>query len=128
MGKGEIARNEQFLLFPQCFLLNQVIVSKIFHISDIIFLFAAEFQEPKTGISGKEFTISNRLFSPFADNVFFTISKTCSIIYASTLSQISHGSYVSICSTSLLQNTVEKGEIALMSNFSVSHGVFYPFG
>ena len=27
VGKGEIARNEQFLLFPQCFLLNQIIVS-----------------------------------------------------------------------------------------------------
>ena len=26
-GKGEIARNEQFLLFPQCFVLNQIIVS-----------------------------------------------------------------------------------------------------
>ena len=27
VGKGEIIRNEQFLLFPQCFLLNQIIVS-----------------------------------------------------------------------------------------------------
>ena len=26
MGKEEIARNEQFLLFPECFLLNQIIV------------------------------------------------------------------------------------------------------
>ena len=24
VGKGEIARNEQFLLFPQCFQLNQI--------------------------------------------------------------------------------------------------------
>ena len=29
VGKEEIASNEQFLLFPQCFLLNQVIVSHI---------------------------------------------------------------------------------------------------
>ena len=28
-GKEEIACNEQFLLFPQCFLLNQVIVSQL---------------------------------------------------------------------------------------------------
>ena len=52
VGKGEIARNKQFLLFPQCFLLNQIIVSPFvhdFHIS----LFAAEFEEPKIGISGK---------------------------------------------------------------------------
>ena len=27
-GNGEIARNEQFLLFPQCFLLNQIIIFK----------------------------------------------------------------------------------------------------
>ena len=58
MGKGEIAHNEQFLLFPQCFLLNQIIVSRFVHIFDIIFLFAAELEEPKIGISGKGLTKS----------------------------------------------------------------------
>ena len=53
MGKGEIARNEQFLLFPQCFLLNQITVSQLVHIFDIISLFPAEFEKPKIGISGK---------------------------------------------------------------------------
>ena len=53
VGKGEIARNEQFLLFPQCFLLNQVTASPFVHILDIISLFAAELEEPKTGLSGK---------------------------------------------------------------------------
>ena len=48
--KGEIARNEQFLLFPQCFLLNHITVSPFVHISDITSLFAAEFEEPKIGI------------------------------------------------------------------------------
>ena len=52
VGKGEIARNEQFLLLPQCFLLNQINVSPFVHIFDIISLFAAEFEEPKVGISG----------------------------------------------------------------------------
>ena len=42
MGKGEIAHNEQFLLFPQYFLLNQIIVSPFVHIFDIISLFVAE--------------------------------------------------------------------------------------
>ena len=32
VGKGEIARKEQFLLFPQCFLLYQVTVSPFDHI------------------------------------------------------------------------------------------------
>ena len=42
VGKGEIARNKQFLLFPQCLLLNQIIVSPFVHIFDVIFLFAAK--------------------------------------------------------------------------------------
>ena len=53
VGIGEIARNEQFLVFPQCFLLNQITVSSFVHIFDNIFLFAAELEESKTGISGK---------------------------------------------------------------------------
>ena len=51
VGKEEIARNEQFLLFPQCFLLDQIIVSPSVHIFDIS-LFTAELEEPKLGISG----------------------------------------------------------------------------
>ena len=49
VGKEEIARNEQFLLFPQCFLLNQIYVP---HLSIFLtfFLFAAELKEPKIGI------------------------------------------------------------------------------
>ena len=56
VGKGEIAHNEQFLLFPQCFLLGQIIVSPIVHIFDIISLFAAELEEPKIGMWGKGLT------------------------------------------------------------------------
>ena len=39
VGKEEIARYEQFLLFPQCFLLNQKIASPFVNIYDIISLF-----------------------------------------------------------------------------------------
>ena len=62
MGKGEIACKKQFLLFPQCFLLNQIIVSPFVHIFGIITLFAAEFEEPKIGISGKGLT--NEILRP----------------------------------------------------------------
>ena len=41
LEKEEIARNEQFLLFPQCFLLNHIIVSLFVHSFDIISLLAA---------------------------------------------------------------------------------------
>ena len=50
VGKEEIARNEQFLLFPQCFLLNQAIVSPFVHVFDIISLIAADLEEPKLDI------------------------------------------------------------------------------
>ena len=53
MGTEEIARNEQFLLLPQCFLLKHLIVSPFVHTFDIIFLFAAELEEPKISICGK---------------------------------------------------------------------------
>ena len=45
LGKGEVARNEQFLLFPHCFLLNQIIESPFVHIFDIVSLFAAELEK-----------------------------------------------------------------------------------
>ena len=50
---GEIACYEQFLLFQQCSLLDQIIESPIVHIFDIMSLFAAKLEEPKIGISGK---------------------------------------------------------------------------
>ena len=50
LGKEEIARNEQFLHFPKCFLLNQKLVSPFVDIFYIISLFAAELEEPKIGI------------------------------------------------------------------------------
>ena len=53
VGKGKIAGKSNFSFSPQCFLLNQIIVSTFVHIFDIIVLFAAEFEEPEIGISGK---------------------------------------------------------------------------
>ena len=50
VGKGEIARNEQFLLFPQCFLLNQITVYPFVHIFETTSVFAAELEELRIGI------------------------------------------------------------------------------
>ena len=47
VGKEEIARNELFLLFLQCFPLNQKIVTPFVNIFDIISLFTAELEEPE---------------------------------------------------------------------------------
>ena len=59
MGKEEIACIKQFLLVPQCFLFNQVIVSLFVLIFDIVSLFAAEMEEHKIGISGNDLTRPN---------------------------------------------------------------------
>ena len=61
MGKGKIARYEQFLLFPQCFQLNQTTLSPFVHIFDITSLFAVELIEPKIDILGKELIQFNHL-------------------------------------------------------------------
>ena len=45
--KEEIARNELFLLFSQCCLLNQKIVSPFVNIYDNISLFVSELEEPQ---------------------------------------------------------------------------------
>ena len=50
VGKEEIAHNQQFLLFPQCLLLNQKIVSSFLNIYGITSSFAAELKELKIGI------------------------------------------------------------------------------
>ena len=50
VGKEEIVCNEQFLLFPQCFLLNQKIISPLVNTYDIISLLAAELEEFKIGV------------------------------------------------------------------------------
>ena len=62
VGKGEIARYKQFLLFPQCFLLIQINLSPFVYNFDIIPLFAAELEEPEIGISGKGLTLLSDKF------------------------------------------------------------------
>ena len=70
-GKEEVARSEQFLLFPQCFLLGQIIVSPFVHISAIISLFAAELEQLKIGIRGK------KLKADPTGCILMTVVQTC---------------------------------------------------
>ena len=71
VGKGKIASKEQCLLFPQCFLLNQIIKSPFVHNFDMISLFAAELEKPKFGISGNglNLTLMNILDSSKTERV-----------------------------------------------------------
>ena len=52
--KEKLLIMSDFSFSHNVFLLNQIIVSPFVHIFDIISLFAAELEEPKIGISGKE--------------------------------------------------------------------------
>ena len=76
VGKEETARNKQFLLFPQCFLLHQKIVSLFGNIYDIISLITAELEEPKLAceVKGEPITTRQILHSSklkeFADDNF----------------------------------------------------------
>ena len=84
VGKGEIAHNEQFRLFPHCFLFNQMTVSPFVHIFDITFLFAAVLEESKIGIQGKGLTFprlqllgSSKLKEFVGDSFKFRILLLC---------------------------------------------------
>ena len=68
-----ISNKQQFLLSPQCFLLNQIIISPLVHIFDIISLFSGELEEPKFGISGKGLIILPALWQKL---VFYTQTNT----------------------------------------------------
>ena len=72
VGKEEIARNEQFLLFPQCFLLNQMIVSPYVHIFHIISFFAVKLEEPKIGICGKGLSKKSVIYSRKTSSLLFS--------------------------------------------------------
>ena len=74
VGKGKIARNEQFLLFPQCFLLHQISLSPFVYIFDIISLLAVELEESKIGISDRGLKYTPKTF------VLKGIMKLCKLI------------------------------------------------
>ena len=48
--------------FPKMFVLNQIIVSPFAHIFGIIYLFAAQLEDPKIGTSGKGLTLYQTTF------------------------------------------------------------------
>ena len=64
VGKEEIACNEQFLLFPQCFLLNQIIVPHLSIVLTSYFYLVLNWKSPKIGISSKELMHSHTM-TPF---------------------------------------------------------------
>ena len=97
-GKGKIARNEQFLLFQQCFL---TIWRTFCHFHKIQ---NCHLQTPSVWNS-LEFVFWQRV-NPFPNKPWF----------------------LHVCSTSLMKTLWEKEKLLVTSNFSFSHSVFSPFG
>ena len=117
VGKGEIAHNKQFLLFPQCFLLNQITVSQLVHIFYILSLFAVKSEEPNIGLSGKGLTHSQA--------TDFRLPN-----WKSLQTTVSNLMKMADSFSKWVENTVGKGEnvkMLIMSNFSFSHSVFKRF-
>ena len=66
VGKGEIARNEQLLLFPQCFRPNQITVSPLVHIFYILSFLHHNTVKSKSLLNDKFLDWCE--FKAFADN------------------------------------------------------------
>ena len=98
MGKGEIAHNEQFLLFPQCFLPFWRNFCHFHQIQNCRLQTLSDWKSLK-------FVVWERV-NPFQNKPWFFC----------------------VCSTSLLKTLWEKEKLLIMSNFSFSYSVFYPFG
>ena len=67
VGKEEIARNEQFLLFLQCFLLNQRVVSPYVNIYDIIFYLLLNWKSPKLACEVEDLENAGKVLYPVKD-------------------------------------------------------------
>ena len=118
VGRGENAGNSHFLLFPQCFLLYQIQKSLFCELSNIFHL-----QMPSNW-SG---------FAKFCGLVEFNIFCNKSLPHnTSTVPCVNlfpnKACFFLVCSTSHLKTLWEKEKLLLMSNFSFSHSVFYPYG
>ena len=113
MGKREIAHNEQFLLFPQCFL-------------PIWRAFCHCYQNCRlqtlTVWKGLKFVVWERvklnLFCCLQMLSIWTRVKICYLVKPW---------FLPVCNSSLLKTLWEKEKLLLTSNFSFSHCVFYPF-
>ena len=149
MGKGEIALNELFLLFPQrfqkaCFpgASKGVIVwkwVKTLRVSSFPTMFSKGFFSQgwlKSWLCGKGLTLYDSVpyFSHPEEKSFWKHSgkkeKSQFLfphdVYHSFNPFLNKPWFLRVCITSLLKTLCEKEKLLIMSNFSFSHSVFYP--
>ena len=105
MGKGEIARYEQFLFFPQCF---QKACFPGASKGVIVWEWVKQFRKGEN---------AGLIYLQMLSKSVFTLSQTSPW-------------FLRVCRTSLKKKKTlwEKEKLLVSSNFSFSHIVFYPFG
>ena len=104
VGKGEYAVYQHFLLFPQCFQRASFSGSlKVGIVWKKVKTFVGT--QSSGNVPWSSYSVINILFNPFPNKPWF----------------------LRVCSTSLLKTLWEKEKLLIMSNFSFSHNVFYPF-
>ena len=99
-GKGEISCNEQFLLFPRCFLPVCRTFCHFHHIQICCLQILSIWTYPTNLSFGYQLRVN-----PLPNKPLF----------------------LRVCSTSFLKTPWEKEKLLVTSNFSFFHGVFYPF-
>ena len=110
-GEGEIACYKQLLLSPQCFLLVWRAFSHFYQFMKLLPARSSSLEESEIYCWERHKFSCIRLavlvtFNPFPNKPWF----------------------LSVCSISLLKILWEKEKLLVMSNFSFSRSVFYPFG
>ena len=134
-----MARNKQFLLFPECFLLNQKMVSPFVCFFDIISLFAAVLKEHEIGISGKGLKHMSilihrqKIVSKANKFISYHPCKSSQMPYKMNGVVVTkpfpkQALVLCVCHTCLLKIMWEKEKLLVTSNFSFTYIVFYPFG
>ena len=133
LGKEEIARNEQFLLFPKCFLLNQKIVSLFVYNYDIISLFAAELEEAKINmwIKGKIYLVLLGYQEMISNGGFFffflwgrsnDLFHTVNIIYSTLTGWSAMSGYTTLwCSLNEIVSYFCQGNTYLLIHIHLTH-------
>ena len=150
MGKGEIAHNKQFLLFPQCFLpiwktfhhFHQIWNCRLqtlsiwkslkFVVWERVKLFVAT---ESSVVEWQSIQLFPKIFVWICEHVstnnkmnWKLTGVSISFVYwRTTIPFPNKPWFLRVCSTSLLKTQWEKEKLLVTSNFSFSHSVFYIF-
>ena len=120
MVKEEIARNKQLLLFPPCFLAAWKTFCHFHQVYNCCLQTLWVYKSLK-------FVVCETV-NPFLKNIIADLSNFKAFCRRKVNPFPNKPWFLRVCSTSLLKTLWEKEKLLVTSNFSFSHGLFYPFG